>query len=89
YRLWAETTGTTGMDEALFLKLMGERFLEYTTGRYNDHVTVKGRFYLDKEDGYNGFSYHGDISLIGDPGMTAGTFTITGLRRNTEAAEAA
>lgn len=89
YRLWAETTGTTGMDEALFLKLMGERFLEYTTGRYNDHVTVKGRFYLDKEDGYNGFSYHGDISLIGDPGMTVGTFTITGLRRNTEAAEAA
>lgn len=89
YRLWAETTGTTGMDETLFLKLMGERFLEYTTGRYNDHVTVKGRFYLDKEDGYNGFSYHGDISLIGDPGMTVGTFTITGLRRNTEAAEAA
>lgn len=89
YRLWAETTGTTGMDESLFLKLMGERFLEYTTGRYNDHVTVKGRFYLDKEDGYNGFSYHGDISLIGDPGMTVGTFTITGLRRNTEAAEAA
>lgn len=88
YRLWAETTGTTGMDESLFLKLMGERFLEYTTGRYNDHVTVKGRFYLDKEDGYNGFSYHGDISLIGDPGMTVGTFTITGLRRNTEAAEA-
>ena len=89
YRLWAETTGTTGMDETLFLKLMGERFLEYTTGRYNDHVTVKGRFYLDKEDGYNGFGYHGDISLIGDPGMTVGTFTITGLRRNTEAAEAA
>lgn len=89
YRLWAETTGTTGMDESLFLKLMGERFLEYTTGRYNDHVTVKGRFYLDKEDGYNGFSYHGDISLIGDPGMSVGTFTITGLRRNTEAAEAA
>lgn len=89
YRLWAETTGTTGMDETLFLKLMGERFLEYTTGRYNDHATVKGRFFLDKEDGYNGFSYHGDISLIGDPGMSVGTFTITGLRRNTEAAEAA
>lgn len=89
YRLWAETTGTTGMDEQLFLKLMGERFIEYTHSRYNDHVTVSGRFYLDKEDGYNGFSYHGDISLIGDPGMTVGTFTITGLRRNTEAAEAA
>lgn len=89
YRLWAETTGTTGMDEAVFLKLMGERFGVYTSGRYNGHGTVNANFYLDAEDGYNGFSYHGDISLVSDPGMTVGTFTITGLRRNTAAAVAA
>lgn len=78
--VWRELTGNNKFEEAEFIERSNELIIEYTTGRFDNRLTIVPETYFTKADTQRGYSWSTNIHMYGNTGKTVGTFTIVGHR---------
>lgn len=83
--VWRETTGSSSMTQAELVKMVNEKIIEKTEGKYDGVVDIVPNAYFTAQDLSNGYSITVDIHLYGEVIKTVHKYTIVAHRRADEA----
>lgn len=86
HTVWRELSGASSLTNAQMVKMVNEKIIEKTEGRYDGVVDIVPNAYFTAQDLSNGYSITIDINLYGQVIKTVHKYTIVAHRRADSAA---
>lgn len=86
HTVWREMSGASSLTNAEMIKMVNEKIIEKTEGRYDGVVDIVPNAYFTAQDLSNGYSITVDINLYGQVIKTVHKYTIVAHRRADSAA---
>ena len=81
HTVWREMSGASSLTNAQMVKMVNEKIIEKTEGRYDGVVDIVPNAYFTAQDLSNGYSITVDINLYGQVIKTVHKYTIIANRR--------
>ena len=85
-RVWREVSGASDLTNAEMIKMVNEKIIQKTEGKYDGVVDIVPDAYFTAADLSNGYSITVDIHLYGNVIKTVNKYTIVAHRRSDAAA---